>query len=216
MYLTRPEYITEELGFRQHFRNIELFRARSSLDLTIEQAAEQIGISPAAYRHYETMETYPDSEMQQKICDFYRQQGIFLFESDVFKYMLITPKTRERYIEEGKIPRNIVLLSSVDTKQLPAEDGIEAILREITLKDLNSNLQKILSRLSAREKKVIVLRFGLDGEGTRTLNQAGEILSVTRERIRQIENKALRKLRQPFNKKILVPFAQELLGGGYA
>jgi len=62
---------------------------------------------------------------------------------------------------------------------------------------LKDQLHRVLSTLSRREEKVIRLRFGL-GDGTpRTLEEVGTIFKVTRERVRQIEAKALRKLRHP-------------------
>jgi RNA polymerase primary sigma factor len=62
---------------------------------------------------------------------------------------------------------------------------------------LKEQLRRVLSTLSRREEKVIRLRFGL-GDGTpRTLEEVGSIFQVTRERVRQIEAKALRKLRHP-------------------
>ena len=57
--------------------------------------------------------------------------------------------------------------------------------------------------LKDREKNVIILRFGLDGNEPRTLEEVGNIYNLTRERIRQIEAKALRKLRHPSRSKKL-------------
>ena len=66
-----------------------------------------------------------------------------------------------------------------------------------SLSMLKEQLQRVLGTLSRREEKVIRLRFGL-GDGTpRTLEEVGTIFKVTRERVRQIEAKALRKLRHP-------------------
>ena len=56
-------------------------------------------------------------------------------------------------------------------------------------------LVKILSTLSHRERRVLELRYGLDGEHPRTLDEVGRTFNVTRERIRQIENQSLKKLR---------------------
>ena len=56
-------------------------------------------------------------------------------------------------------------------------------------------LRKILDMLSARERRVLELRYGLDGEHPRTLDEVGRTFNVTRERIRQIENQSLKKLR---------------------
>jgi RNA polymerase primary sigma factor len=58
-------------------------------------------------------------------------------------------------------------------------------------------VKKVLDLLSDREREVLQLRFGLDDGRYRTLDEVGKEFKVTRERIRQIESKALRKLRHP-------------------
>jgi len=66
---------------------------------------------------------------------------------------------------------------------------------EIIKRDLQEKVSQLLSKLSEREALVLKLRFGLDGYPEHTLEQVGKELKVTRERIRQIESKALKKLR---------------------
>jgi RNA polymerase primary sigma factor len=61
---------------------------------------------------------------------------------------------------------------------------------------LQQLIKQVLNKLSVREKKIIELRFGLDGEGPYTLEETGKILGITRERVRQIQNGALSKLKQ--------------------
>ena len=77
----------------------------------------------------------------------------------------------------------------------PAEAASFFLLRE--------QLEDVLSTLTMREKKVLQLRFGLDDGRSRTLEEVGQVFGVTRERIRQIEAKALRKLRHPSRSKKL-------------
>ncbi len=60
---------------------------------------------------------------------------------------------------------------------------------------LQKLIRQVLSKLSTREKKIIELRFGLDGEGPYTLEETGKILGITRERVRQIQNSALQKMK---------------------
>ena len=72
---------------------------------------------------------------------------------------------------------------------VPAEAAAYTLLKE--------QLQEVLSTLTEREQKVLRLRFGLDDGRARTLEEVGKEFNVTRERIRQIEAKALRKLRHP-------------------
>ena len=61
----------------------------------------------------------------------------------------------------------------------------------------------VLSSLTPRERKVLELRFGLEDGRSRTLEEVGREFNVTRERIRQIEAKALRKLRRPARAQLL-------------
>jgi RNA polymerase primary sigma factor len=74
-----------------------------------------------------------------------------------------------------------------DNEPLP-EEVAEVELRKATL-------QRVLGTLSARERRVLELRYGLNGEHPRTLDEVGRTFNVTRERIRQIENQSLKKLR---------------------
>ena len=71
---------------------------------------------------------------------------------------------------------------------------------------LKDELNDVLLELTDREEKVLRLRFGLDDGRTRTLEEVGREFNVTRERIRQIEAKALRKLKHPSRSKRLKDF----------
>ncbi len=67
-------------------------------------------------------------------------------------------------------------------------------------------LDEVLSSLTEREEKVLRLRFGLGDGYPRTLEEVGSVFNVTRERVRQIEAKALRKMRHPTRARDLKPF----------
>ena len=73
---------------------------------------------------------------------------------------------------------------------------------------LKEQLNSVLETLTEREKKVLTLRFGLDDGRARTLEEVGKEFDVTRERIRQIEAKALRKLRHPSRSKKLKDYLE--------
>ena len=79
-------------------------------------------------------------------------------------------------------------------------------VQEAELNILKEQIQDVLSELNERERKVISLRFGIDDGYPRTLEEVGNIFDVTRERIRQIEAKALRKLRHPRRSRKLRDF----------
>ena len=76
-----------------------------------------------------------------------------------------------------------------DDAQAPSEAAAYSLLRE--------QIEQVLCTLTDRERRVLKLRFGLDDGRPRTLEEVGKEFDVTRERIRQIEAKALRKLRGP-------------------
>lgn len=82
----------------------------------------------------------------------------------------------------------------------PADAASFTLLRE--------QLEEVLETLTVREKKVLELRFGLEDGRSRTLEEVGQHFGVTRERIRQIEAKALRKLRHPSRSKRLKDFLE--------
>ncbi|NLM84242.1 MAG: RNA polymerase sigma factor RpoD [Clostridiales bacterium] len=88
---------------------------------------------------------------------------------------------------------------------IPDEDASEpSEAASFTL--LKEQLSEVLSTLTPREEKVLRLRFGIEDGRTRTLEEVGKEFNVTRERIRQIEAKALRKLRHPSRSKKLKDF----------
>lgn len=78
-----------------------------------------------------------------------------------------------------------------------------------TAEGLREAMREILSSLTAREAKVLRMRFGIDMNTDHTLEEVGKQFDVTRERIRQIEAKALRKLRHPSRSEILKSFLDE-------
>jgi RNA polymerase primary sigma factor len=90
------------------------------------------------------------------------------------------------------------------------EDGTAEIpVEAATFRLLQDYLAQTLEGLNQREREVLVLRFGLEDGRVRTLEEVGERFGVTRERIRQLETKALAKLRHPNNSRRLEGFLEE-------
>ena len=87
-----------------------------------------------------------------------------------------------------------------DNVPVPADAAAFTLLKE--------QLEEVLSTLTEREKKVLTLRFGLEDGRARTLEEVGKEFNVTRERIRQIEAKALRKLRHPSRSRKLKDYLE--------
>ncbi len=87
-----------------------------------------------------------------------------------------------------------------DNVPIPADAAAFTLLKE--------QLQEVLGTLTEREQKVLTLRFGLEDGRARTLEEVGKEFNVTRERIRQIEAKALRKLRHPSRSRKLKDYLE--------
>lgn len=88
------------------------------------------------------------------------------------------------------------------------DDDVPAPVDAAAYSMLKEQLMEVLDTLSDREKKVLMLRFGLEDGRPRTLEEVGKEFNVTRERIRQIEAKALRKLRHPSRSKKLKAYLE--------
>ncbi len=106
--------------------------------------------------------------------------------------------------------------------ETPVGDGEESSLSDfieneavvspldiVLSKNLSDQTRKVLSTLTPREEKVLKMRFGIGEDREFTLEEVGEYFNVTRERIRQIEGKALRKLRHPLRSKNLKELLQD-------
>ena len=89
------------------------------------------------------------------------------------------------------------------------EDKTAASPNEALLtQDLEAQVERALAMLSPKEREILRLRFGIGADGEHTLEEVGERFRVTRERIRQIEAKALRKLRHPLRGRVLKTFVE--------
>ncbi|MBM3886512.1 RNA polymerase sigma factor RpoD [Candidatus Dependentiae bacterium] len=138
--------------------------------------------------------------------------------------------SKELNLDEKKI-KNIIKISKEPVSlETPVGDSDDTYLKDfiedeneytpvdaVVNDDLKEKVREILKTLTPREEKVLKMRFGIDVASEHTLEEVGKDFSVTRERIRQIEVKALRKLRHPSRSKKLVAFfdrsAEGLPGG---
>ncbi|MBQ6449514.1 RNA polymerase sigma factor RpoD [bacterium] len=133
---------------------------------------------------------------------------------EIAKEMDITP---ERVREIYKISQNTVSLESPvgdDSEEdsvlgdFVADTRLATPYESASRQMLSEDIEEILSGLSDREAKVIRMRFGLSNSRMMTLEEVGREFGVTRERIRQIESKALRNLRNPSRRKKLQDFLE--------
>ena len=118
------------------------------------------------------------------------------------KVRLILESSRKPLSLETPIGEDSELGDFLEDKS--AESPNETLITQ----DLTTQVERALSTLSPKEKEILRLRFGIGEEGEHTLEEVGRRFSVTRERIRQIETKALRKLRHPLRGRALKAFVE--------
>ena len=105
--------------------------------------------------------------------------------------------------------------SKVGYQELINDIAVEGDPNQINCESACKIIDQLVDGLSQREQLVIKMRYGLQAEKFKTLQQIGEIFGVTRERIRQIERKALRKLKHPARRnKIFMRQNEIIMSGG--
>lgn len=105
------------------------------------------------------------------------------------------PRKVVKYLEP-----EVLSLSGISDRLLPA------VMPEAGENEMAAKMAEVLESLPPKEKRVLVMRFGIEDGRERTLEEIGKSFNVTRERIRRIESSALRKLRHPSRAKKLRPF----------
>lgn len=125
-------------------------------------------------------------------------------------------------LDEKKIKNIIKISKEPISLETPIGDGNDASIKDlieseddfslsdtVASNDLKEKIREVLKTLTPREEKVLKMRFGIDVASEHTLEEVGKDFSVTRERIRQIEVKALKKLKHPSRSKKLVAFFEQ-------
>ncbi|OGY19017.1 MAG: RNA polymerase sigma factor RpoD [Candidatus Chisholmbacteria bacterium RIFCSPHIGHO2_01_FULL_48_12] len=127
----------------------------------------------------------------------------------------------EMGIEPAKVREILKISQKTTSLETPIGDDEDSYLGDFIADDtqispydatskrlLRENIEEVLRALSDREAKVLKMRFGLSGGRAMTLEEVGKEFGVTRERIRQIESKALRKLKHPSKRKMLQDYLE--------
>lgn len=130
--------------------------------------------------------------------------------------------SKELNLDEKKIKNIIKISKEPISLETPVGDSEDASLKDfienenedtpsdmVAGNDLKDRIREVLKTLTPREEKVLKMRFGIDVASEHTLEEVGKDFSVTRERIRQIEVKALKKLRHPSRSKKLLNFVEK-------
>jgi len=174
--------------------NARLIDARKARRWTQKYLSLLTGISSSQIGHIETLRTIPSQQARDEICSALELSEDYLF-----------PTSLMEALRDGSFGHRVVELEENQLQQLPRSrppllspmiTQDETLEVEMTL-DLKKEFADVLSGLTARERKVLSLRYGLGGDSPKTLEEVGRAFDRTRETIRVIEAKALRKLRHP-------------------
>lgn len=194
-----------EIGRQDNFTTYAPWWIRQNIDRTIDICAgihtpvhvdEQIKqVSELIDSHYCDSCTQHDvcPNLIKEICD-----KVEIKEDRAYTYiMFLTPSVS---IEE-----------LVENEEEPAdEDAFENMMEAINAAELKEIVASVFETLTPKEEKIIKMRFGFEDGVERTLEEVGREFGVTRERVRQIEAKALRKLRHPSRSKRLLGIGQPI------
>ena len=162
------------------------------------QLAEAIGSNPTSISRYLNLlvPAYEKNgrltKIAKKLCDFFSCSVEELFpaehlENALDKNIVVTEKNKHELLP---------------SRMLETDDPSVALIAQEIAQGVNHAVVKVLN---GREQKVIALRFGLGDEEPHSLDEVGQLLEVSRERIRQIEATALRKLRKPSSRALVQP-----------
>jgi len=131
---------------------------------------------------------------------------------EIAKEMAIAVEDVENLMKISQQPKSLSTPIGDDKEttleQFIADQQQPSLYDKVSRELLKDALNKVLETLSPREKKVLIMRFGLDDSKPRTLEEVGKEFNVTRERIRQIEAKAIRKLKHPTRARRLKDFLE--------
>lgn len=191
-YYVEPESIESfRVGVIHRFFNSELRQRRQALGLTQKQLADKVGVTSRTITELETFKSYPKPEIADAIARFLGVSPSRLFPAWLKECIgLPTTVVSEHEITEADLPASAI-------RYLPSpEDIIDTALKRRVVLDT-------VATLNPRAARIIRDRFGFDGGGPRTLTEVAELHGTTRERVRQIEAKALVQLRHPTRSKHL-------------
>ncbi len=127
--------------------------------------------------------------------------------AELARFLCVTNEKVEDYIrlsqEMSSLETNVDDDNSTRLGDLLTDENGEAPIERVFAAALTDTVNLVLNQLSEREMSIIRLRYGLDGKAPRTLTETGNVLGITRERVRQIQEKTLKKLRE---RKELIAF----------
>jgi len=129
---------------------------------------------------------------------------------ELAEHVGMEPKEVERLLSICQVPLSLdtPIGDEEDTtfKDFLKGEGTAEVEEKVVQEELKQSIQEMLEQLTPQEKKIIIMRFGLDGSEPKTLREIGEKLGISRERVRQLETRAKKKMREYAMRKKLNVF----------
>lgn len=178
--------------------------------LTWLEMTKKIGISTATFSkilHFKWVpgKYYQNKKTAEKLCNFFQCDLEDILPNELAQQIKNNLEIA-KLMQEGQ-----TVYKEVDIEYLSYDEVSQGLLvydprPEFEKIDLRKNLERVLKTLTPREEKVIKMRFGIGDENEYTLEEVGTELGVTRQRIIEIEAKAIRKIKHPSRAKFLKEF----------
>lgn len=203
---TETEIETESLvHLRLITHNARLVDVRKELGMLQPVMAQAVGVSQDRLRNIENLRAVPTEEEICRIACVLEKPIDYLFPEELLSAVKAGVFSRRKV--ELNAPQ-VISLTEAQRRGMLTYDGETEIIEGLDRKLLAERIHEVVGTLAPREQRVIRLRFGLDGEQPRTLEEVGREFGVTRERIRMMEAEALRRLRHPSRSRKLKDYLE--------
>ena len=183
-----------KIGVKRYIFNASIRERRKELGLSQRDLVSKSNVTITRLAKFERLQDIPTPDEADRIADVLGVPAVEVFPPSLYKKIVERLNNISLHYYFDVTPMS---LCNQEIYQLESSVG--------SMKDLEADidrkivLEKYLGQLQDREKQILELRFGLDGNISRTLEETGKFFGVTRERVRQMERKAIKKL-----KKLLV------------
>jgi RNA polymerase primary sigma factor len=141
-----------------------------------------------------TRELYQEYQREPTIAEIAARMEVSIDKVKELQAIVKEPVSMEQRINDE---------DDVELGDLVADENNESPLEELFKEEITLKVREVLTTLDEREAEVLTMRYGLGGSKAKTLEEIGKHFGLTKERIRQIEDKALRKLRNPMRAGML-------------
>lgn len=174
--------------------NARLVDTRKERGMTQLDMVRVAGIPCHRLQNIENLRVIPTEDEMIKIACTLEKPIDYLFPEELLSAVETGVFSRRKV--ELAAPE-VISLTEAQQLRLLSGGGLDMVEEKIDRELLAKKVTEVLRTLAPKEQLIVKLRFGLDGNGTKTFEKVGMEFGLTRERIRQIEAKALRKLRHP-------------------